>query len=459
MGTVHAKAPEAAGGVPEMEGHERHEIVLDSKPVKVERVHVDGLGRTKDDIIVREVKDVLNSTSFEDVILRSHHAKMRLERLGIFKNVGIFIDTSKGPEADPNGLEVTFEVKELRPLTGTANTMVGNNEGSMVFGVRMPNIFGRAEKVVSEYSYSNKQRSSFAVTFMKPLHGNPDYRLNISGWKTVGHFPWSSYREVDRGVASEITFPLLGQQTLRWEGVWRELGCLTRMASFAVREQAGHSLKSSLKHTYVVDSRDDPILPTKGAMFKLNQELAGIAGGDVKFLKEDVELQVNKELVWDTIVSCSLRGGIMKPLKGTSSRINDRFFLGGPTTLRGFDMHGIGPKSEGDFMGSEGFWAAGLHLYTPLPFRPGKGGFGELFRTHMFVTAGNLFQPNLEDMYNYRDHWARMASDVRWSYGVGVLFRLGRIARLELNYCIPGGARTGDKVSESVQLGVGVTFL
>eukprot|EP00058_Branchiostoma_floridae_P005447 XP_002590935.1 hypothetical protein BRAFLDRAFT_285241 [Branchiostoma floridae] len=366
-----------------------------SPQVKVERVHVDGLGRTKDDIIVREVKDVLNSTSFEDVILRSHHAKTRLERLGIFKNVGIFIDTSKGPEADPNGLEVTFEVKELRPLTGTANTMVGNNEGSMVFGVRMPNIFGRAEKVVSEYSYSNKQRSSFAVTFMKPLHGNPDYRLNISGWKTVRHFPWSSYREVDRGVASEITFPLLGQQTLRWEGVWRELGCLTRMASFAVREQAGHSLKSSLKHTYVVDSRDDPILPTKGAMFKLNQELAGIAGGDVKFLKEDVELQVNKELVWDTIVSCSLRGGIMKPLKGTSSRINDRFFLGGPTTLRGFDMHGIGPKSEGDFMGGEGFWAAGLHLYTPLPFRPGKGGFGELFRTHMFVTAGNLFQPNL----------------------------------------------------------------
>lgn len=35
-------------------------------------------------------------------------------------------------------------------------------------------------------------------------------------------------------------------QTLKWEGVWRELGCLARTASFAVRQESGHSLKSSL---------------------------------------------------------------------------------------------------------------------------------------------------------------------------------------------------------------------
>ena len=36
------------------------------------------------------------------------------------------------------------------------------------------------------------------------------------------------------------------------------------------------------------------------------------------------------------------------------------------------------------------FWSLGLHLYTPLPFRP--GGFAERFRTHIFATAGNLAQ-------------------------------------------------------------------
>lgn len=37
-----------------------------------------------------------------------------------------------GNDALPNGLDVTFEVTELRRLTGSYNTMVGNNEGSMV---------------------------------------------------------------------------------------------------------------------------------------------------------------------------------------------------------------------------------------------------------------------------------------------------------------------------------------
>lgn len=39
---------------------------------------------------------------------------------------------SLGEDALPNGLDVTFEVTELRRLTGSYNTMVGNNEGSMV---------------------------------------------------------------------------------------------------------------------------------------------------------------------------------------------------------------------------------------------------------------------------------------------------------------------------------------
>lgn len=44
-----------------------------------------------------------------------------------------------------------------------------------------------------------------------------------------------------------LQFPLLKtNQTLKWEGVWRDLGCLARTASFAVREESGHSLKSSL---------------------------------------------------------------------------------------------------------------------------------------------------------------------------------------------------------------------
>ena len=40
---------------------------------------------------------------------------------------------------------------------------------------------------------------------------------------------------------------VIGQHSFSWEGMWREVTELSKNASFAVREQAGHSLKSSLK--------------------------------------------------------------------------------------------------------------------------------------------------------------------------------------------------------------------
>lgn len=75
--------------------------------------------------------------------------------------------------------------------------------------------------------------------------------------------------------------------------------------------------------------------------------------------------------------------------------LSDMFYLGGPLSFRGFQTRGAGPHSDGDATGALGYWAAGLHLFTPLPFRPGSGGLGELFRTHFFVNTGNIgeFQP------------------------------------------------------------------
>ena len=70
--------------------------------------------------------------------------------------------------------------------------------------------------------------------------------------------------------------------------------------------------------------------------------------------------------------------------------ICDRFFLGGPHTVRGFELRGLGPQQDGQALGATGYWAAALHLFAPLPFRPGRGGLGDILRTHFFVNAGNI---------------------------------------------------------------------
>lgn len=45
-------------------------------------------------------------------------------------------------------------------------------------------------------------------------------------------------------------------------------------------------------------------------------------------------------------------------------------------------------------------------------------------------------------------HIRKLAECIRWSYGAGIVLRLGNIARLELNYCIPMGVQRGDRCVE-----------
>eukprot|EP00091_Calanus_sinicus_P010550 TRINITY_DN24453_c0_g1_i1.p1 TRINITY_DN24453_c0_g1~~TRINITY_DN24453_c0_g1_i1.p1 ORF type:complete len:180 (-),score=41.16 TRINITY_DN24453_c0_g1_i1:96-635(-) len=151
--------------------------------------------------------------------------------------------------------------------------------------------------------------------------------------------------------------------------------------SFALH---GHTLKSSLKHILCVDRRDNTIFPNEGTLFKLSQEFAGL-GGNIGFFKNELELQANLPLAEDISLQGSFSGGILKELQGDKTfNISDHFFLGGPLNVRGFDSRGIGPSSDGNALGGTLYWASGLHLYAPLPFRPGRGGLGDLFRSHVF---------------------------------------------------------------------------
>ena len=73
----------------------------------MDKVHIDGLIRTKDDIIKAQVTELFHAKDFHDVIQGVNKVRGRLEALGCFKNIGVYIDTSKGPDATPQGVEVS----------------------------------------------------------------------------------------------------------------------------------------------------------------------------------------------------------------------------------------------------------------------------------------------------------------------------------------------------------------
>ena len=128
-----------------------------------------------------------------------------------------------------------------------------------------------------------------------------------------------------------------------YDAAWRELACLDRTTPFEVRQRAGHSLKSAVKHILTADKRDSTIFPTEGALIRLNQELAGL-GGSIGFLKHEAELQYNLPLSLDITLQGSFFCGHMEAMYPEKTyNISDRFFLGGPLNVRGFKMRGIGP--------------------------------------------------------------------------------------------------------------------
>lgn len=464
MGTVHAKAEHDAnvgGGLFEFEEPIEFDddpvpkptIKLDGVRARVDRVHIDGLNRTKDDIIRSTVDDLFHATDFEDVIMRAHKVRRALDSIGCFRDIGVFIDVSSGPEATPEGLEVTFQVKELSRIVGGINTTVSENEGNLVIGVKMPNVAGRGEKLQAEYSMGYRSTSNFSLTATKPYPQKPLVPvLSASVFQQNHEYPWSGYRLLDRGMLFDVAFKTSGstKHNLQWEGLVRDTSVLSKTTSFKVRESSGPQMKSVLRHIVTVDHRDEPIFPTRGARVQFTSEVSGLGGG-VAYLKSDLQAEANIPLAENVVLQLSGAMGVLHDVFGTE--LSEHFYLGGPTTLRGFRQRGVGPHSDGQATGGRVYWCSGLHLYTPLPFNPGKGGLGELFRSHVFVNAGCLAPPDQTSTA------LQALSEARFSAGAGITLRLGRVARAEINYCIPVRACAGDAPAPGLQLGVGAHFL
>ncbi|EZA51403.1 hypothetical protein DMN91_007374 [Ooceraea biroi] len=444
----------------EEEYAQKKTIDLQAIKARVDKIHVDGLIRTKDDIIKSQVTDLFKAKNFEDVIISAYKVRERLDALECFKHVGVFIDTSQGSEATPDGVEVTFSVREMKRVSGEIKTMVGNNEGSLLIGARMPNLFGRAERLRMEYSYGSKSSANFNVSATKPFPQSLyNAVLTATAFSTTHDFPWSGFKQNDKGLLFDVELNPTdtSRHNIQYEAAFRNITC-SKQAAFRVREQCGPNLKSALRYIWTKDRRDSPIFPVSGSLMRLTTEMAGL-GGDIGFLKNELNIQsnwsMNEYVTFQLGLQCGLLNAISNDMK---INIADHFFLGGPLNLRGFDMRGCGPRCDGNSVGGEMYWAAALHVYTPLPFRPGRDSFGNLFRLHGFINGGNL--SNFTFTYNnlYKENMKIFTENVRCAAGWGLAMKLGNIARIELNLVTPLLFMRSD-VLQQFQFGIGVQYL
>ena len=125
----------------------------------------------------------------------------------------------------------------------------------------------------------------------------------------------------------------------------------------------------SLTPVVVWDFRDDRFNPRRGSLHQVSLETALAAlGGNVEFAK--AELSTSWFFSWlpPTVFAVSGRLGLATPFGGTQSLpIQDRFFTGGSTSVRGFPENQLGPRdAAGNPLGGEALAVLSLEWRFPL---------------------------------------------------------------------------------------------
>jgi outer membrane protein insertion porin family len=129
----------------------------------------------------------------------------------------------------------------------------------------------------------------------------------------------------------------------------------------------GEDLVSKVGLTFLRDNRETLIFTRKGSRSSLELEYAGI-GGDINYYKMEGRTAqfIPTFDTYDQSLSIIARAGCVSPF-GQSDIVPfyDRFYLGGPETLRGFDHREVGPRDDDETAPDE---AVGGNSYGLVSF-------------------------------------------------------------------------------------------
>ncbi|KAI8583168.1 hypothetical protein K450DRAFT_224520 [Umbelopsis ramanniana AG] len=441
-----------------------------SQPGHVHSLRVLGTERTRDSFLKLATSNTFTGMTIADIINDVQHTADRLQRLDIFDSVNVILDTSRDPFAAKDAFDVIFSVKEKSRFFLKTGTEIGNGEGNMNGSVVIRNVFGGAEMLETSASFGTRNSSAFQFSLSRPVNASPDARIDVNAHSVVrNNMMFSSHEELVRGIGARFKgLSNWGFHEISYDLSWRTIDRIAENGSLSIRNQAGHSLKSSISHSFVRDRRDDMLLPTKGYYLRFTQELAGVGKiGDTKYLKHEVEASIARqhgggEILRDEnglakaiapgiVLSLNVRGGLLATLNDKEANISDKFMLGGPLSIRGFRTCGVGPRDKKDSLGGDAYWATGVSLITPLPKLADKP-----LRGHAFVNAGSLIP--WKTGTSTSDTIKALTASPSVAVGFGIIYRHS-VARLELNFCIPLTVARGDMFKRGFQLGLGLNFM
>ncbi len=391
-------------------------FVIEKGPkVFVEKINITGNTTTRDKVIRRELKVVENSLYNESLVRLS---KRKLEQLGFFETVEI--STPKGSADDK--LVMNVHVKEKS--TGTFSVGAGfSSSESFLFtaSVSKNNFLGLGVSGALNAEFSGK-RQQFSFNYVDPYFLDTNWIFQANGFRISSNY--EDFRRKSFGGELDFGRRIFDFTSLsvgyRIEDV--RLDDFDLIVPEFFREDAS-GLTSSLVFQLTHDTRNNPIITTKGIFGNVTAEYAGNGlGGNVDFFRVNGNFRYYLPLWKNSVLKANARMAYIRSLNDEPVPLFERFFTGGINSLRGYEFRTVGPSitipdgitgNDEDFVfGGDKLMVFNLEyefsLYDPAGFRG-----------VVFLDAGNAFAEN-ED-FNPLDLRSDFGAGFRWNSPFGPL--------------------------------------
>lgn len=418
-------------------------VNISIKEGTINRILISGNEKTKDYVIERNVLTEPGQVYNENLLKED---LVRLYATQAFKDVTREIE----PTDDPDKYDITINIEEQR----TASISVGGGIDSVtgVFGsvgIADNNFMGRNERIslngiagtgviLNDSSIKRRMNLQAELSYFKPYFYNADTSL----MSKIFYRDFGSYQvplAIERRIGAEATVAhrmkynkhVTGTFSLGLENIDVSEGDKNKITSLYSRynipiseraKQLDGGLFLSLSPALLYDTRDSATVTRKGTMASLRfDEELGVLDFEKTHGKLTGMVKQYIPVGKKSSLSFTAKGG--GKIHGDNMPEVMAYRLGGPYTIRGFKMSGVG-TGDAFIMGSAEF-------ATPIPFLDRtRINFLNNLRFTVWADAGKIFNPSITDKIYDRPLYAVSA-------GVGLKLYVPGMGPLSIDYGIP----------------------
>ncbi|EPA5366650.1 outer membrane protein assembly factor BamA [Campylobacter lari] len=404
---------------------ENHEAMIIFKVIPNEKVYIrdviiSGNTKTVDRVVRRELYLTEGNLYNRTDLIDSRNA---LRRTAYFENVDI-----KEQRVDDTHIDLIVEVKEASTGAISGGIGYGTSDGILLStSLSDANILGSGMKGSVSIDKGDDTLSG-RVSLRNPRVNDSDYSLG--GTLYSDRLEWDSYDERNYGFDISVG-KTLGRYTSIDLTYNLEQSDIYHLSDRLIAQgyKLGKTYKSSITPSIVFNNTDDYYLPRSGFIASTSLEYAGL-GGDQEFISSTTKFNYYQGLEefigWDLIYR--YKASFYKVWDQGYLPINEKLYLGGIGTIRGFDRRSVSPKNEwGDETGGTVAFANSVELSFPI--------FDRIkLRGSVFFDYGAIGESSLSQIQ-------------RWSTGVGFEW-LTPLGALNLVFAKPFNTNSKDNLSK-----------